>query len=245
MKNYNLHPFFGIAILLVTFSACSKKTIQPITKAPFTYSVSGLSDIIIPQYTDTGFEIKLYITTTGGISDSVKLFVDSIPKGVTFEEIYGNGLPDFSWKFGIRARIDSPGTFPVSIRTTCLSADTQHHRFNIFVTPDTICASMLVGTYAASTTCTGDVIFGPEDQNITVAKNPGNEVSMFVTKVGAQFYLNVNCGAGLLSGSSPGNLSVTIGGVAGTFTTDKIVVNYNVHNYDIHTSATCQTVLTR
>jgi len=57
---------------------------------------------------DTLIHIKLSISTTGGISDTVTLTPYIVPKGITFIESSSTGLPDFSWTFAIKVAIDSP-----------------------------------------------------------------------------------------------------------------------------------------
>ena len=66
-----------------------------VAKVPFTYSVASLEDVIVQQYVDTLIHIKLIISATGGITDSVLLTPYTIPKGATFIESSDKGLPDF------------------------------------------------------------------------------------------------------------------------------------------------------
>jgi len=235
-----------MTIFLGAFSNCSKKMSQlSVAKVPFTYSVTAQSgDFIVQQYVDTLIHIKLSISTTGGISDTVTLTPYIVPKGITFIESSSTGLPDFSWTFAIKVAIDSPGNYPVSIRTSSPSGDTKYLDFNFIVTPDSFCALTLAGNYRGNTTCSPGVPLGGIDNNVQIIAY--NDKAIVEGSSTPSFNLTPVCGTGNLFFSS--NLSgagVTINETSGTFTNDTILLNYQVIENTGLFDGTCQTVLTR
>lgn len=129
MKKYAILCFAVFFIALVP--ACKKKS------NPFTYAVNGLTDITVVQNYDTTVTLKVAIAYQSGNKEKITVAIDTLPAGVDMAQSTASGTPDFTDTFSFHINVATPGTYPVTIKTSSPSTGSKTHKFNIIISPST------------------------------------------------------------------------------------------------------------
>ena len=205
-----------------------------------------MPDVTVPQYVDTTLSIPVNISYVKGINEQVSLSPGNLPSGMSMSPVADTGMAPFSSTFSLHVAINTPGTYPVTIKSSSSSTTTQVHTFNVVVAPNSNCAPGVVGTYTENTTCSFTPLAGypvGTTPNVHVTANGiTNEV---ILPAMATLTASLNCSTGAFTTADRVNMDYLLSASSGTFSPDTITVNYQVFDNLGKYKGTCATMLTR
>ena len=208
----------------------------------FGYTVTGLSDITIPQYVDTTITLPVSVGYVQGTAETVTLTPAAPPAGVTVVPTPASGVPGFSSDIALHSAINTPGTYPVTINSSSASTSTQAHTFNIIVTASSNCAPEITGTYTGNTVCASWTGMGTGTQANETIVSGGASNKVVINLPFANVTADLTCSAGTLVTEPRTNADFTIPAGSGTFNANTVVVNYTLTG---SINSTCTTTFTR
>lgn len=206
---------------------------------PFSYSVSSPVDVSIPLYADTILRIPVKTTYNAGIKETVTIYADGLPAGVTVSPATAAGTPTFTDTFAFHVIANTTGTLPVTLHTTS-SQGTMQTSFNINVVAGSDCSIPLTGHYSGNTICTSYTGAGTGVNPAQVYLNGTNQLLIEVPF--AYIITDLNCSNGTLNTEPTTSGSYTIPVGTGTFNANTIIVNYTLTGA---INSNCTTTLTR
>lgn len=128
----------SLLLSVITVSGCKKSS------NPISYSVNGLTDIPVEQYSDTTFPVAISVALISGNQEVVTLTPTNLPTGVTVSPACISGTPSFANYFTFHVNVDTAGTLPIQIVATTASGNKRTFAFNLDVSPNPNCILGLV-----------------------------------------------------------------------------------------------------
>jgi hypothetical protein len=205
----------------------------------FSYSISGLHDITVPQYADTTIRLPLTAVCNSGTSEPVYLVADVLPAGVFATPDSLNGTPPFSDSFSFHITANNTGSFPATIHSGS-SQGTEVMNFNVNIQPTIDCAPYLPGNYSTNTICTSYSGPGTGIAEGQVYVTAANKLLLHFPL--GNLVADINCSTAALNTEPMTSGSYSIPGGTGSFNASAIVVNYSVTG---SVNSTCRTTFTR
>ncbi len=230
------YSYWLIPVFLLLYS-CHKNSPAA---TPFSYFVTKLPDDTIMQGGRAG--VTLLVSLLNGLPDSVTLKFSGLPANISVNPGSSSYLASYSQDFLFFATDSAAlGVHPITVIASSLSLPDQVSTFNMTVMP-TDCSVNLVDTAIAHDTCNiGNYIY-------TVAITEGDSLyQVSITNLAgsaSSVFADVNCPAATLTIPQQyisSNLSFA---GTGTFTANKIVINYSTYNTSGPT-VTCMMTINR
>jgi hypothetical protein len=214
---------------------------------PFSYTVATLPDITVQQYIDTTVSIPVNVSLVKGINEQVFLNPGSIPSGMSMSPASNSGMAPFTSTFSLHvSATNTPGTYPVTVKSSSSSTTTQTHTFNVIVAPNSNCSPGVVGTYTENTACSFTPLAGyPVGTTPNVHVTSTGTANEVILPAMATLTATLNCGTGAFTTADRVNPDYLISASSGTFSPDTITVNYQVFDNAGKYKGSCATMLTR
>jgi hypothetical protein len=130
----------AFSVVLTTAVSCKKKV-----TTPFTYEVSGLTDVSVP-ITDS-VSIPIQVKTLTGNAETVTLSMDGLPANVTGIITPSTGTPSYNATLKIKALSNAAtGTNTITINSYSVSGGIKPYNINLTVS-DPPTKALLVNTW--------------------------------------------------------------------------------------------------
>lgn len=219
-----------VTAILLLFTACNKSG-SGTPANTYGYTVSGLQDITIRQYTDTTFTLPIAVNYVSGSQETVTVSVSDLPPGLSAGSSTATGIPTFSPAFTISGRANQTGTYTVKLTVNSPSSGSQTFTFKITVAANPGgCTANFFGIYQTHYSCG---TLQASESNL-VSNAPG-KIFMQGLTIEPEFYMlttvtaNVNCDDKTFicdSMNFSGSLNLTFYGY-GDINGDSITVHYH------------------
>lgn len=204
----------AVTLLISTAISCKKKT-----TTPFTYTVSGLTDLSV--YVGDSVTLPLQVSTLTGDAENVTLSVAGLPANVRGTITPASGKPNFNAQLKISADAGSTdGTNVITVNAFSSSTGTKPYNINLTVSE---CSGDVIGLYNG-TDVSGNSSYQYQNMTVLAGSQPNH------IKIQGWFDdIQLHCSSHTLTATPQAGNGYTLTG-SGTFTSNTITINYILAN---------------
>jgi len=243
LNNDHMRKFVLFLLVAGLIVSCDKTIKQPLN-----YSVTndalatGVYDVYLP---DSGaYTMPALVKFLSGYpSDSVKLVLTGLPAGITVTPDTFTAIPTYTANFVFNTNHTAHSTYPVTITAYTPTQNPMTFNFNLIVVPADA-ASLFWGNLSDSSACTArdykytatGVASGTK--NTLIINNFGG----YGTEVNVTVLFDEQNGTLTIPSQVCGNGSQLSG--SGTFTENKMIINYSASSTPTNPAETCTAIFT-
>jgi hypothetical protein len=156
-----LKPISILISITIIFFACTK--VDNVDKRPFSYSLEGIKDVVVPSNFQQTLSIKAKLLTGNPANEPITVSVEGLPTGIKVDSSSFTFKLNKDFAFTFHSNNAAEGIYPIRIVAANNTTGTQVYNINLTVGPQANCIVTLPSYYDATSSCFANTVTGDID----------------------------------------------------------------------------------